>query len=99
MGWAFGIDTNGREVGYSVKATCDLSGCDSEIDRGLYYKCGGTDAIGNEGMEDEPYCGGFFCDEHLTYCGVKGEAMQLCPPCAERLGDAEDWGDEEESAA
>ena len=38
MGWSYGFE-NGREVGYSVEATCDYDGCDVEIHRGLAYKC------------------------------------------------------------
>ena len=30
MGWGYGI-VNGREVGYSVEATCDRDGCGTKI--------------------------------------------------------------------
>ena len=40
MGWAFcGENSQGREIGYGVEATCD-GDCGKIIDRGLGYVCG-----------------------------------------------------------
>lgn len=74
MGWAYGIDENGREVGYGVTAVCDQDGCDAVIDRGLAYRCG---AIG----EDEG-CGFHFCGEHLFYVLDKRDDKPHGPLCA-----------------
>ncbi len=41
MGWAYGVNPSGREVGYSVAGVCDEEGCEAEIDLGLAYACGG----------------------------------------------------------
>lgn len=84
MGYAFGQNNNGREIGYGVTATCDLEGCEEKIDRGMAYCCGGGEGIQNAGMEDEPYCGGFFCAKHLNY-GVHGFDEAVCPDCLEQL--------------
>lgn len=75
MGWAYGINGEGREVGYSVEATCDKAGCDAKIDRGLAYVCGQM----HDG--DENSCGGYFCSSHL----VMGVALpnQMCEACAD----------------
>jgi hypothetical protein len=75
MGWSYGHDKNGREVGDSVEAKCDHDGCDKKIDRGLSYRCGGV-----KGLHEDSYgCGGFFCHEHLhVWC-----PDQLCPNCYE----------------
>jgi hypothetical protein len=76
MGWSYGIE-NGRHVGYGVRATCDLKGCKTKIDRGLGYVCGNMHGGGEFG------CGRYFCSEHLTYIGYpKG---QFCFECAEEL--------------
>lgn len=61
MGWSYGINLEGREVGYSVEATCDYAGCGEKIDRGLAYVCGGM----HDG--DEYGCGRYFCGTHLAY--------------------------------
>lgn len=76
MGFAFGQNNNGREIGYGVDATCDWPGCDEKIDRGVAYCCGGIDGIQNGGMDDESYCGDFFCGKHLMGNGQ-------CAKCAE----------------
>jgi hypothetical protein len=70
MGWAFGI-IDGREVGYSVDATCDREGCEEEIDRGLSYVCGHSH--GSDGG-----CGGYFCPKHLV---VGIGPCQMCDEC------------------
>jgi hypothetical protein len=73
MGWSHGVNSDGREVGYGVEATCDHEGCEAKIDRGLAYCCGAM----HTGMRDEdrPGCGGYFCPNHLTL-------GQLCDSCA-----------------
>lgn len=86
MGYAHGQNNNGREIGYGVTATCDFPGCEQEIDRGLAYCCGETDGTQNAGMEDEPYCGGFFCGEHLLYLptGYGADHLMVCQACCAR---------------
>lgn len=60
MGWAnCGTDSKGRPIGYAHSATCDESGCERAIDRGLAHACGGMHG------EDEHSCEGYFCSEHL----------------------------------
>lgn len=67
MGWSRGFE-NGREIGYGVDAECDVPGCTAEIDRGLAYRCGGTQNF----TYDEPGCGAYVCYEHNYFesCGV-----------------------------
>jgi hypothetical protein len=86
VGWAYGVNNNGREVGYSVEATCDFDGCDVEIDRGLAYVCGGMHDGGDLG------CGEYFCYPHLVYIetgfepdGDASGLVQVCPPCSDRI--------------
>lgn len=82
MGWAYGINTDGREVGYSVEATCDHEGCAAKIDRGLGYVCGSM----HDG--DEYGCGRYFCGEHLGYWFWGDEEIpspQLCEECGARF--------------
>lgn len=79
MGWAYG-EIDGREVGYGVAATCDEDGCDTQIDRGLAYCCGGM----HGGAEDG--CGRYFCGEHLLVGGhvrpgSKHPRGSLCAAC------------------
>lgn len=61
MGWGYGINMLGREVGYTVAAICDEPDCTARIDRGLAYTCGDAPDGGDYG------CGGYFCGKHLTY--------------------------------
>lgn len=98
MGYAHGQNNNGREIGYAVEATCDLTGCDTKIDRGLAYCCGSIDGVQNGGMDDEPYCGGYFCPDHLHYLPTNGggDSVQVCVTCLERqacprCGGSGDW--------
>jgi hypothetical protein len=58
-------------VGYAVEATCDQDGCETKIDRGLAFVCGGMHDGGNFG------CGSYFCYEHL----LLGHPEQLCKKC------------------
>lgn len=87
MGWSYGRNHEGREIGYGVEAECDQDGCDTKIDRGLAYVCGG--------MHDAGFgvgCGRYFCHEnsHLVYTGVEDDetgedrtpGVQLCLACA-----------------
>lgn len=81
MGWGYGINDQGREVGYGVEATCDHEGCDEKIDRGLAYVCGGM----HDG--DEHGCGRYFCGEHLGYYWRGPDedmSVQLCGACGPR---------------
>lgn len=74
MGWGYGINSWGREVGYTVEATCDQEGCEEEIDRGLGHVCGPM----HDG--DEHSCGDYFCGDHLFY-GV-GLPNAMCGACS-----------------
>ena len=81
MGWAYGTNNQGREIGYGVEATCDDGGCEAKIDRGVSYVCGGEHDGGEKG------CGRYFCGDHLSY-GLVGRGIyqpygaQLCDECA-----------------
>lgn len=59
MGWATGTNSEGREIGYLIEATCDASSCEEKIDRGLAYACGEEHDGGEHG------CGHYFCGAHL----------------------------------
>ena len=75
MGWAYGVLPGGKEVGYSVSATCEEEGCEAQIDRGLSYACGTMH--GNN-------CGGYFCPDHLFMglCDYCDEVLaQVCKDC------------------
>ena len=72
MGWSYGINSEGREVGYSVQATCDHPGCETQIDRGLAYVCGGMHDGGDYG------CGRYFCGEHMYWSPRRGERCARC---------------------
>jgi len=62
MGWSIGYDPKWtRDIGYGVPAVCDHPDCNSEIDRGLSYVCGGEPYGGDNG------CGLYFCSKHLGY--------------------------------
>ena len=62
MGWSCGFDKKWqRDIGYGVPAVCDFPDCGEEIDRGLYYVCGGEPYGGDDG------CGLYFCGHHLDY--------------------------------
>lgn len=94
MGWAYGTNAEGREVGYSVEATCDLDGCDEKIDRGLAYVCGSM----HDG--DEFGCGQYFCPKHLFYVRLNSAIdeevfPQLCEACSDQVEDLDDPEDEE----
>lgn len=73
MGWAYGVNQEGREIGYGVEATCDLDGCDEQIDRGLWHVCGGMHDGGEHG------CGRYFCGSHIFH--ALGTPDQMCEAC------------------
>ena len=81
MGWGYGIDRNGREVGYRINAVCDWPGCTRTIDRGLGYACGG------EHNEGEVGCAGYYCGQHrngsrLLRCVSGDRWVSVCNDCA-----------------
>ena len=86
MSWAFGVNLEGHEVGYTVEAECDETGCMKRIDRGLAYACGDAPDGGEHG------CGLFFCYDHL----LMGGPVQLCKQCIQRHSKLpiEECGDE-----
>jgi hypothetical protein len=85
MGWAYGLNATGREIGYSIEATCDESGCTEEIDRGLAYVCGGMHDGGEHG------CGGYFCGHHLfVTCPPVDRTGLLCARCIDAADDEDD---------
>lgn len=88
MGWAFGHNNNGREIGYGVEAKCDWPECDEDILRGVGECCGGLDGTQNAGMDGEAYCGGFFCEKHMTF-DVCLKCVKKCPDCNGEAHDAE----------
>jgi len=61
LGWSYGINSEGREIGYSVQATCDWPDCDAKIDRGLSYLCG---EMSDDGLTS---CNGYFCEDHRIW--------------------------------
>ncbi len=85
MGYASYTLPDGREGGYAVDATCDLDGCEAEIDRGLGYLCGSVPG-------GHPFgCGKYFCSAHLYYGGVDDGAgghrwapHNMCEPCVDK---------------
>jgi len=79
MGWSVGFDSKwGRDIGYGVPATCDHPVCETKIDRGLAYVCGGQPFGGEEG------CGLYFCGAHQWFKDVgNGERVFVCERCLE----------------
>jgi histidinol phosphatase-like PHP family hydrolase len=102
MGWAYGQNADGRDIGYGVEATCDQDGCNAEIDRGLDYVCGSMHDGGEFG------CGKYFCHEHMlsghrvqaqgllrpTQQATPGDwiYVQLCEACSAGVEEDEDEG-------
>lgn len=90
MGWGSGENYRGEIVGYAHRGFCDEPGCDTVIDRGLGYTCGGL-----EGVEGERGCGRHFCERHLSYLLLEDEDERietytrengpLCPHCLDRV--------------
>lgn len=82
MGWAHcGTDTQDREIGYAIEATCDHPGCSEEIHRGLAYACG--DMHGADGFS----CEGYFCEDHRfsAYDPDDARWKSYCKSCAADL--------------
>ena len=89
MSWAHcGTDSQGREIGYAIRATCDHLNCSQEIDRGLSYVCGGMHG------EDEVSCERYFCERHQRnhrfVCGYGHETL-VCGECARTLLESGEW--------
>ena len=77
MGYAYcGTDSNGRDIGYGIRATCDHPGCEEEIDRGMAYVCGHFHG------DDEYSCEKYFCEEHRQNLSDRGRGM-ICDECKE----------------
>lgn len=76
MGWSYAI-VNGKEIGYSVKATCDHPGCDAVINRGVDYACGDMHGAGSVS------CDGYFCGKHKLGEAVDkgGHRVWTCENC------------------
>lgn len=72
MSWAIGVDKYGREVGYGIETTCEHESCETTIDKGLSFRCGGV-----TNLRDDFGCGHFFCGAHL-FINLKD---QLCSKC------------------
>lgn len=74
MGYAVYEDRTARDrgverwAGYGVPATCDTSGCEVEINRGMGYQCWGEEAeagrLGEHTSDGCMGCGNFFCEGH-----------------------------------
>lgn len=81
MGWAYcGQDRLGRDIGYSIEATCDHTDCSKDIDRGLAFVCGGMHGGDTWG------CGMYFCCAHLYMIQVPdGTIVQLCSKCVDEF--------------
>lgn len=77
MGWAQG-EHNGKLVGYAVEDVCNRPDCETPIDRGLAYACGGRHG------EDSGHCDGYFCAEHL-YFSDEGFVCESCLTEVEEL--------------
>ena len=75
MGYGYYV-IGDKECGYMVDAVCEEPGCDTQINRGLAYACGG------EPGEVDWSCDGYFCYEHLIfpdipYCGECDEGSLI----------------------
>lgn len=86
MGWAnCGTDSEGRPIGYAVKAICDHPDCDKEIWRGVDRACGGMHGFTEYG------CDKYFCEEHLNFIDIDDDdapLVQLCEKCVIEYEDA-----------
>jgi hypothetical protein len=91
MGYAFGQNHRGEEIGYGIEAVCDEDGCTEEIDKGLAFCCGGMG-----GVKGEVGCGRYVCANHL-FMGYRhparpDEYVQLCGACSEAEDAKEEAG-------
>lgn len=90
MSWSYGVNSKGREIGYSVEAVCDQAGCHKTIDRGLSYSCGGT----HGGTEYS--CGNYFCSDHLYCTSIEEFCIEEYEPeFFDHLRNYIDWDDVE----
>jgi len=78
MSWARGFDSQGREIGYAIRAFCDHRSCNVRIDRGLPFTCGGMVDGGEYG------CGNFYCDLHRSTTVTGPATVSLCRDCMKR---------------
>lgn len=69
---------------YLFEAICDHPGCNTPVDRGLAYACGGMHG------EDEYSCEGYFCDDHLYYTKYEGKTVCVCEECVKLIEEGED---------
>lgn len=78
MGWSIGYDDRWhRDIGYTVPAHCDHPGCNTEIDRGVSYVCGGLEPYGGDHG-----CGLYFCSAHRIYHRfMDGKSGTYCFRC------------------
>lgn len=93
MAWSdCGMDSCGRNIGYSYEGYCDHPECPEKIDRGLTYVCGGMH--GN----NEYSCERYFCDKHKSnWIKISdGEEIVICDDCYEDLLDSGEWEECEE---
>lgn len=80
MGWGYcGTDSQGRNIGYMIHSVCDHDGCETKIDRGLDYACGGMHG------EDEYSCELYFCGKHRQEVieTDQGKFISVCQSCAD----------------
>ena len=88
MSWAnCGQDSQGRDIGYAIKATCDDPDCETKIDRGLAYACGGIHGHGDSNGTSHG-CEGYFCYEHLFVAcpdGESGPTGSYCRVCRDEI--------------
>ena len=91
MGWGYcGKDRYGRDIGYSVEATCDKSGCTAKIDRGLSFCCGGMHG------EDDIGCAKYFCTGHLEHIVTVGNrTVWICDECYSSIDEDNYWDDDD----
>lgn len=91
MGWAYGVDENGKEVGYSVEAKCDHLGCSTMIFRDVDAACGGMHG------KTEVGCTGHFCAQHFNFHeDQQGHMISVCQACASKEVDAGNWAYDED---
>lgn len=87
MSWSHcGKDSAGRPIGYAHAEKCDHPGCNTDIDRGLSFACGGMH--GNT----EIGCDKYFCETHLEFTVANdGEYIRVCEGCMVTLTTSGDW--------